>query len=438
MLLRYSRPSLIKEGQIRFQANRGGFFQLPTSSLPTALADGVMKSEQTQFQTIPDHSQQPIALAQRETPIKNNASLSPPTLPDLGMVISATRFTNSLSLPLQTNHKKMQVTQFFRKPYDFHFSIEKLFRQINPIINQSKNIRSYTSRFHSRGLLTRLKMILEARKQSADVNHITGDIHFIAFGLQKKNTILTIHDLGFTKHPNPLARFILWLFWIYLPVKRVAAITTISQASKDDIIKYARCKSEKVRIIPNFVPQEIQYSAKKFNHEKPIILQIGTKFNKNLERTIRALEGINCHLRIIGKLTPTHIELLQTRKIDYSNDSRITDKQLIEEYQNCDLVTFCSTLEGFGMVILEAQATGRPVVTSNLSSMPEVAGDGACLVNPYEISSIRTGVIKVIKDESYRKFLMEKGFKNCKRYTLPSVAKQYYQLYQEVHEKAHS
>ena len=330
----------------------------------------------------------------------------------------------------------MQVTQFFRKPYDFHFSIEKLFRQINPLINESNNIRPYTSQYHSQGLFARLKMIREARRQSTDVNHITGDIHFIAFGLPKKRTILTIHDLGFTKHPKPVARFILWLFWIYLPVKRVAIVTTISQASKNDIIKYARCKPDKIRIIPNFVPREIQYTPKDFNRKQPVILQIGTKFNKNLERTIQALSGINCHFRIIGKLTSQHVELLQYHNITYSNDSRITDQQLIEEYKNCDLVTFCSTLEGFGMVILEAQATGRPVVTSNLSSMPEVAGDGACLVNPYEVSSIRAGIEKVINDEAYRKSLIDKGLENCQRFALSSVARQYYQLYQQVHENA--
>jgi glycosyltransferase involved in cell wall biosynthesis len=330
----------------------------------------------------------------------------------------------------------MQVIQFFRKPYDFHFSIEKLFRQINPLINQHKNIRPYTSQYHSQGLFARLKMIREARRQSADVNHITGDIHFIAFGLPKKRTILTIHDLGFTKHPNPVARFILWLFWIYLPVKRVAVVTTISQASKNDIIKYARCKPDKIRIIPNFVPQEIQYTPKDFNRKQPVILQIGTKFNKNLERTIQALSGINCHFRIIGKLTSQHIELLQYHNITYSNDSRITDQQLIEEYKNCDLVTFCSTLEGFGMVILEAQATGRPVVTSNLSSMPEVAGGGACLVNPYEVSSIRAGIVSVINEETYRKALIDKGLENCQRFALSSVARQYNQLYQQVHDNA--
>ena len=332
----------------------------------------------------------------------------------------------------------MLVTQFFRKPYDFHFSIEKLFKQINPQINQKNHIHTFTSKYPSRGLLPRFKMIREARRKATDVNHITGDIHFIAFGLPKKRTILTIHDLGFTQHPNPVARFVLWLFWIYLPVKKVSVVTTISQASKDDILKYAHCKPEKVRIIPNFVPREIQYNNKRFNKNKPVILQIGTKFNKNLERTIGALQGINCHFRIIGKLTATHHELLQAQNLDYSNDCRVSEQQLLEEYQNCDLVTFCSTLEGFGMVILEAQATGRPVVTSNLSAMPEVAGGAACLVNPYEVSSIRKGIEKVINEDKYREELIKKGLENCQRFSLPSVADQYYRLYQEVHEKARS
>lgn len=93
---------------------------------------------------------------------------------------------------------------------------------------------------------------------------------------------------------------------------------------------------------------------------------------------------------------------------------------------------FPSTYEGFGLPIIEAQATGRPVLTSKLEPMSSVAGDAACLVDPYSVESIRAGVKKIIENESYRNELIEKGFKNVERFQLKNVTKQYIDLYQEL------
>jgi glycosyltransferase involved in cell wall biosynthesis len=98
----------------------------------------------------------------------------------------------------------------------------------------------------------------------------------------------------------------------------------------------------------------------------------------------------------------------------------------------CDLLVFASTFEGFGLPIVEAQATGRPVVTSNIMSMPEVAGDAACLVDPFNVSSIREGVLKVINDSDYRNALVKAGFENVKRFQPEQIARQYAELYHEL------
>ena len=332
-----------------------------------------------------------------------------------------------------------RISIFFRKPYDFHFSIEKLFRIMMPLLQSEAEILEQICPWPSRGLWPRIKALRWAAKCTSDVNHITGDVHYLALALPSRNTVLTIHDLGFTRHPNPVARFILWLFWIYLPVHRVKAVTTISQASKNDIIRYAHCRPDKIRIIPNFVPPGLTYVPKSFQEEMPVILQVGTKFNKNMERVIKALSGITCHFRIIGKLSATQKQLMDTHGLDYSQDSGLSDKALVQEYLRCDMVTFCSTLEGFGMVILEAQAIGRPVVTSNLSSMPEVAGEGACLVDPYDEKDIRRGILKVLNNHQYRQNLIQSGLANCKKYALDKVAAQYLQLYKEIaHPSGHS
>ena len=119
-------------------------------------------------------------------------------------------------------------------------------------------------------------------------------------------------------------------------------------------------------------------------------------------------------------------------KIEYSSAANLSVDEMVKEYINCDLCTFVSTYEGFGLPIVEAQATGRPVVTSNILSMPEVAGEAACLVDPFNVSSIRAGILKVINDSVYRDWLVQCGFENVKRFRPETIAKQYINVYREL------
>ena len=84
------------------------------------------------------------------------------------------------------------------------------------------------------------------------------------------------------------------------------------------------------------------------------------------------------------------------------------------------------------MPIAEANATGRVVVTSNISSMPEVAGNAAAFVNPFAIESIKNGFLKVINDGVYRESLIQNGFENVKRFDRQQIANQYYDLYTKM------
>jgi glycosyltransferase involved in cell wall biosynthesis len=92
----------------------------------------------------------------------------------------------------------------------------------------------------------------------------------------------------------------------------------------------------------------------------------------------------------------------------------------------------CSTLEGFGMPIIEAQAMGRVVITSNVSSMPDVAGKGALLVDPLNINAMQSALEKILSDESLRKQLIEYGFENIKRFDATTVSEMYLELYQSL------
>lgn len=326
----------------------------------------------------------------------------------------------------------MHVTYFHRLPQDFHFSIEKLFNTIRESLPHGINWTIQVCPHSSTGLFNRIKNIRFANKYKGKLNHITGDVHYITLGLPKNRTINTYHDFTFLKTNNLLKRALLKFFWVQLPVKRSAVITVISNATKEELIKLTNCNEEKIRVIPNIISSTYQYSPKDFKTDIPVILHIGTTPNKNIPRLIEALHGINCHLVIVGKLSTTLIQNLKKYQINYSNHYQISENELIYMYKQCDLLSFCSLNEGFGMPILEAQATGRPVVTSNISSMPEVAGGAACLVNPFDVESIRSGIIKITNDSTYREELIKKGLENVKRFNAKEVASMYEAIYREI------
>jgi glycosyltransferase involved in cell wall biosynthesis len=225
---------------------------------------------------------------------------------------------------------------------------------------------------------------------------------------------------------------VLFFFWYWLPEKRSALISVISESTKNELLRYLKCNPNKIRVIHNCVSHSFLPTPASFNSHKPIFLHVGTGENKNLLRVIEALNGIPCHLRIIGRLSQAQSRSLQRFRIETSNVEGIDDDEMAREYQNCDMLVFVSTYEGFGLPIIEANATGRPVVTSNILSMPEAAGDAACFVNPFDVLSIRKGIKMVIDDSAYCNQLVQRGFKNVQRFQASTIAAQYVALYEEL------
>lgn len=328
-----------------------------------------------------------------------------------------------------------KVTLFFRRPNKTgSFSIETSFNKVlenfppDSIFILTPHIFSH----FSRGFFRRIFIIFESRANQGLINHITGDIHFACFGLPSKRTILTIHDCGFLNHSNPLFRQLLKLLWLKLPVKYCRYVTAVSEATKQDILNNVNCDPQKIRVIPTVIDSFFVPSKKVFNSKKPKILHMGLAPNKNLERHIEAISSVDCELVIVGKLNSDQIKLLESSGVTYSSSHNLSKEQLYSTYVDSDILLFASTIEGFGMPILEAQSIGRAVITSNLSSMPEIAGSGACLVDPYNVDAIRQGITKVIGDNDYREELINLGFKNIRRFDIETVVKQYESLYHEV------
>jgi glycosyltransferase involved in cell wall biosynthesis len=222
-----------------------------------------------------------------------------------------------------------------------------------------------------------------------------------------------------------------WLF-LDLPVKRVKWITTVSEKSKNEIIEFTGCDPSKIIVIPNPVDIRFQEGESKNMSDSPVLLFLGTKLNKNLENVISALYGLNIHLRIIGELTTRQQLLLRKFEINFSNDFNLTDHQLSIEYKNADIVLFPSLYEGFGLPVIEGFCAGKPVITSNLSPMKDIAKDAAILVDPHSISSIRDGVNEVIKNPELRQSKVEKGKLIAQLYQSKKILNEYENLWKQV------
>ncbi len=325
------------------------------------------------------------------------------------------------------------IKLFLRPSRPDAFSIENLFQTLYPYIQKGTKAELHILKSKSTGVLNRWRLLQEVKKnKSLRVNHITGDINFVALFLNRRTTILTIHDVESLQRPNPIASFLLNLFWLKLPVQAAGKITVVSQQTRMKLLEKVAVSPEKIIVIPNPVSNLYQYCYKEFNKEKPNLLQIGTKYNKNLEMLIPALAGLSCTLTIVGKLSVQQEALLKQYRIEYCNKTGLSNEELLDEYIHADIVTFVSTFEGFGMPIIEANAVGRVVLTSNISAMPEVAADAAYLVNPFDCSAIREAILELIDNDLLREQLIERGVHNAKRYSPEIIAGMYLALYESM------
>jgi glycosyltransferase involved in cell wall biosynthesis len=329
--------------------------------------------------------------------------------------------------------RKPRVVFFQRKARSVgNYSVEFIFDDLRGRLNDKILAITHYSPYESKGLLRRLVNCITAFRQQGVVNHVTGDINYLGLFLSRERTIHTILDCVFVASSSGLKRTLLKYFWLTVPVRRSRFITAISTATKEEILRYVPCDPAKIVVIPVAISKRFVPQPRVFNKTKPLILQIGAAHNKNIPRLIQALANIPCTLRIIGKQSDEYEQLLKKYDVDYLYEWGLTKEEMINTYVNADIVTLLSTYEGFGMPILEAQATGRPVITSNILSMPEVAGNAACLVDPYDVSRMREGFLKIIHNDAYRDQLVRNGFDNIKRFDPEQIALEYFSLYQEI------
>lgn len=325
------------------------------------------------------------------------------------------------------------VELIFRSKERRESSMEIWFDSLTPYFDQEFiTEKFYVPKGRYNNIKNLLENILSVKDIRADIYHITGEIQFVMIALPGRKTILTFHDFSHLDNQKGMMKRVSWLLFNYIPFKKARYIACVSQTVLSQVIeRFPFCKNKCV-YIPNSIGDEYTYTANTFNRSKPTILIIGTKPNKNVDRVIEAVNGLECKLNIVGELSENQKDKIKQYHIDCQNDHHLSDDAVLHAYVECDMLCFPSIYEGFGRPIVEANAIGRPVVTSNIEPMLEVSGGAAVYVDPFDFASIREGILKIIKNADLRIKLIEAGLKNAEKYRTDAIANQYMDLYRRI------
>lgn len=324
----------------------------------------------------------------------------------------------------------LTVTHYYREPRSNGVSIEGIFRTVKKDLEGQVLI----SDFYCDPKLSRLQNTRNAGKSASELNHITGDVNFLAMGLRGKKTLLTIHDMGYYENPvhARLKKMIYSLFWFRLPLMSVDMVTVVSEFTKEKVMRYFNFPASRIRVVPNPVKPVFRQVPKGALNERPVVLMLGTGKHKNLDNLIAAAKGTNFHLDIVGWPAPDELAKLKEYGISHTLYRGLNEEQILERYIACDVLFMASLYEGFGMPIIEAQAVGRPVVTSNIGAMLEIGKDSAVLVDPLKPEEIREAITSLLIDRSYYDSTVQKGLVNAVKYDHKVIAAQYLNVYEEL------
>lgn len=272
-------------------------------------------------------------------------------------------------------------------------------------------------------------------------------------------TVVTIHDvipLVLPRYGRALhARIYMRL--VSAAARRARAIITVSNASKRDIVQTLGIPAERVHVIYNAVDSHMRPAADESAVEGIkesygltgdfVLFFGGFDVRKNVEAVIRAFHAARssfprpCQLVIAGALNLVGHPLYPDprpliRKLGLESEVIVTGRISEEEkpllYSAATAFVFPSLYEGFGMPVLEAMACGTPVITSNVSSLPEVAGDAALLVDPTSVDAIAAAMVRLLSDPELRSELTSKGLRRASQFSCEALAARTLSVYREV------
>jgi len=277
-------------------------------------------------------------------------------------------------------------------------------------------------------------------------------------------TILTVHDLSFIRDPESafprLRRYLNRV--VPRSVARATHVLADSQATKNDLTELFGTPPDKITVLyggvdarfaPVQEPERLAAVRTKYGiGTKPFILSIGTiQPRKNYRRLIQAFSILHIHPPTVNFQSPTtNLQLViaggkgwlyddifaEVRRLGLENRVLFTgfvnDDDLPALYSAAEMLAFPSLYEGFGLPVLEAMACGTPVITSTVSSLPELAGDAALLVDPTDVGAIAAAMCRLLEDAELRRRLAAQGLDQARKFTWKKAAIQLMGIYEQT------
>lgn len=268
--------------------------------------------------------------------------------------------------------------------------------------------------------------------------------------------VVTIHDLWLDRHPEYSTKFLgqrLSFFRTRRTARRARLVVAVSEHAASEIETLYGLPRARIRVVPNGVSPEftarpesesVQAMREKLEiGHRPYILFVGGADPRKNHRTLvrafaRCRQELKDHaLILVGDAVHRFGSFSDSVRAEGLEDAvrcpgRVSVEDLRLLYSGASVFVFPSLYEGFGMPVLEAMASGTPVVTSNTTALPEVAGDAALLVNPESPADLSTALVKILQDEPLRQALRAKGLERVKQLTWERTARETFGVYQEV------
>lgn len=278
--------------------------------------------------------------------------------------------------------------------------------------------------------------------------------HYVVSPLVQRPYVVTIHDCIHLRFPEYLPNRMAPLYarvMMRQAARRAARVLTVSHASKQDILNYLHTPAEKVEVVANGLDEALASPpdadalarvADRYQLTTPFVLYAGNiKPHKNVDRLIEAYAVLRrrgmttVDLVIIGDNLSKYPELRRlVQRFQLHPHVRflgfVPAETLAALYRLARVFVFPSLYEGFGLPPLEAMAAGTPVVTSNVSSLPEVVGDAALLVDPMDAGAIAEAIARLVTDEALRADLSRKGQARVREFSWDLAARQVHGVYE--------
>ena len=276
----------------------------------------------------------------------------------------------------------------------------------------------------------------------------------------KLRKVVTVHDLAFLEHPEYAVPELAAYLKKVVPeaVEAADVVASVSQTTRQTLIEHFQTPLEKITLVPNGIrayfrritdPVLLEATRHKFGLKSPLVLGVGTQEprknhlglikafhkavstgNKSTRPAMLALAGGSGWL--YEETEQIVAELKLEKKVRFLG--RVSDLELMMLYSLADVFVFPSFYEGFGVPPLEAMACGTPVITSNTSSLPEVVGDAAIMVNPHKINEIASAINRVLENKQLQEDLRQKGYTRAAHFTWVRSAQKMLSIYTQLYE----